>query len=226
MWQLFRPAARSNASAAPYLDADLQQALTDWLNDSTSRGSPQQDTDGGTALKEFVDAQLTTEQDRRNQINARGGGLISTSSGLATLLFTASALITGASKYAPPRLALWGLALAFLTFIAAAFCGLTATRTFKFNVVTPNQLELWRARDDVWHNNKANMLRLLTKANVRTLDSLRAGNNTKMRWVRAGFWAQLGALFALAIAVAAILLSAIFPGLPDSLEIFKPVIHP
>lgn len=178
--------------------------------------------DGGEALSTFINGQLATERERRTAINTRGAGLITTSSGLSTLIFGAAALVTGAKDFVAPRLTLWALAGTFLAFMAAAFCGLMSTRTISADVVMPAQLEEWRARDDVWQNTKTNVRRLLAKADIRALATLRAGNNRKMWWARLGFAAQLVALVMLAVAVGAILVAAIFPDAHGYKDFLRP----
>lgn len=169
------------------------------------------DQGGGDEVAKFVTDQLTIERTRRDAINTRGLSLITTSSALSTLLFAASALVTGTDKYVPPRGALWALGGTLVGFVVAALCGLLSTRTFRAEVVEPEQLDTWRVRDDVWNNSKSNVSRLLTKANVRSLTSLRAGNNRKMQWAVYGFWGQLFALASLAMAVAVIMTAALVP---------------
>jgi hypothetical protein len=155
---------------------DLVRVATARLQDNGALPAPADDN-GGSALATFVDSQVAAERDRRSQLNARGTGLITTASGLATLLFAASALITAPTGYQPPRLALWALAPTLVAFIGAALCGVVAAQsTFCYEVMKPDQLERWRKRDDFWKNSQESVLWLLTQANILTLRSLRIGN--------------------------------------------------
>lgn len=164
---------------------------------------------GGEELSAFIAESLGTERSRRDAINQRGQGLITNSSALAALLFAASALVTGSSGYVPPAAAIWGLMATSMAFVVAAVFGLLAMRTVAADVVAPEQLAAWRARDDVWLNDASQVSRLLAKANVRSLTSLRAGNNEKMTWARRGFYAQIVALAALTFVVVVILFGAL-----------------
>lgn len=185
---------------------------------------PAPDDDGGAALAGFVNDQLAAERDRRTQLNGRGTGLITTASSLATLLFAGSALITAPTGYHPPHLALWALVPTLLAFIGAGLCGIIAAQsTFCYSVVQARQLEDWRNDNTVWANSQENVLRLLTKANIITLGSLRVGNNRKMLWVRIGFWTQIGALAALGVVVGAILAAALWPHSVGWLHMLAPV---
>lgn len=165
---------------------------------------------GGEALATFIDEELAAERARRAQLAQRGSGIITTSTGLATLLFAASALITNVDGFTPPVVSLWALAVTFLSFVIAAFCGLMAAKQRTSEVVHYRQLETWRAADRYWANTQDNVNRLLAKAKILSLTGLRAGNDVNARWAQKGFLAQLSALAGLAVAVGAILADALF----------------
>jgi hypothetical protein len=225
MWRLTESATDSSPNSALRDVHDLVRVATARLQE-TGAGTPPAPADesGGLALATFVDGQVATERDRRSQLNGRGTGLITSASGLATLLFAASALVTAPTGYQPPRLAVWALAPTLIAFVGAALCGIVAAQsTFYYDVVKPEQLEKWRKRDDIWKNSQENVMRLLVRANITTLQSLRAANNKKMRWVRIGFWTQIGALGTLAVVVFAILVAAIFPHAVGWFGMLKPV---
>jgi hypothetical protein len=214
----------ATSATSPFAE-EMLRVLTAW----GMSGKPQQpaeteqpDQSGGDEVARFVAEQLAIERTRRDAINTRGLSLITTSSALATLLFAGAALVTGTDKYVPPRGALWALGGALVGFVAAASCGLLSTRTFRAEVVEPEQLDMWRVRDDVWTNTKSNVSRLLTKANVRSLTSLRAGNNRKMQWAVYGFWGQLLALASLTVAVAVIMTAALAPDRHGWLQLLTP----
>jgi hypothetical protein len=179
-------------------------------------GETTDDSDGGEALTMFIDGELTIERDRRTQLVQRGAGIITTSAGLATLLFAAAALVTGMDTFQPPRLTLLALAMTFVGFAGAALCGLMASRQRTSRVVDYQQLEKWRQGDRYWCNSKANMNRMLARAKILSLMSLRAANNSNAVWARSGFITQLVSLGALVIAVGAILAAAIWPNLVGS----------
>lgn len=181
------------------------------------------DQNGGLELDAFVQAELEDERARREKIDTRATGLITTSSALATLVFAAAALVTGQDGYVPPRLALWALALTFIAFAVAALFGLLAARSEPTEVVTTDQLLEWRNDDEkIWLNTQDNVRWLLVRAKIRSLDSLRIGNNAKMTRAKVGAVAQLAALAALVIAVGAILAKAIWPDLAGWMEMFLP----
>lgn len=202
------------------------RAFAEWLRDLI--GKPEEPTEevggGGEALEAFTDAELEDEAARRATVEGRGTSLITTSTALATLAFAASALVTGADAYVPPRLSLWALGFTFVAFVGAACCGLMAAKSEPTEVVTTEQLVEWRNNDtDIWRNTKDNVSWLLTRAKILKLESLRAGSNAKMNWVKRGWAAQLGALGGLTIAVGAIMAKAIWPDLVGWVDMFLPV---
>lgn len=187
-------------------------------------GEHDDDSGGGEQLDAFVDSELTAEQSRRDRIDARGAGLITTSAALATLMFAAAGVVTAQDKYAPPRGSIWFLSVTFLAFAFAAFCGLMAGRSGTVEVVTTGQLLDWRNDDDkIWRNTKDNVRWLLTRAKIVHLDSLRVGNNGRAKWAVRGGIAQLVALGGLLVAVALILGHAIWPRAEGVLSIMSPV---
>lgn len=192
-----------------------------WPFDSAPE--PAEDADGGEELAAYIDAELEDERARRTTVEARGASLISVSTGLATLLFATSALVTAQKAFIPPRLTLWALGLTFLAFVAAAFCGLMVGKKAPTEVVTVGQLLAWRNDDDrIWRNTKDNVRWLLARAKILELASLRTGSTSRMVWVQAGWIAQLVALSALAIAVGSILTKAIFPDIEGPGSVFLP----
>lgn len=196
------------------MHAAWDQALhtfADALGASSAAG-PDEDSLGGEQLDTFVDSELVAEGDRRDRIDARGTGLITTSAALATLMFAAAGLVTSQDKYAPPSGAIWFLSITFLAFAFAAFCGLMASRSEKVEAVTTQQLLAWRNDDaKIWLNTKDNVRWLLARAKILTLDSLRAGNTKRAKWAVRGGIGQLVALGGLLVAVGLILAHAIWP---------------
>lgn len=192
---------------------------------SSSAARPAEDSLGGEQLDTFLDAELAVERDRRSRIDARGAGLITTSAGLATLMFAAAGLVTSQTSYAPPRGAIWFLSITFLAFAFAAFCGLMAARSQMVRVVTTRQLRAWRMNDDaIWRNTKDNVRWLLASAKIVTLDSLRVANSKRGKWAELGGVGQLVALGGLLLAVGLILVHAIWPKAEGVWEILTPIL--
>lgn len=180
------------------------------------------DAGGGAQLDAFVDSELEAERARRDRVDARGAALITSSSGLASLLFAVAAVVTDQKNFDPARGALWALGVTFLAFAAAALCGLMAARSETVEVVPPEQLLDWRNDDtNIWKNTEDNVRWLLTRAKILTLTSLRTGNTRRMRWAIRGWVAQLIALAALVVAVGVILAAAIWPTAPGWFDILR-----
>jgi hypothetical protein len=213
----------------------MSAAILQWLRRASAAGLaqppkvtdpllPVEDADGGLVLHEFAIGELQEERDRRLRTDARGAGLITTSSALAALAFAAAALVTNQKNFEIPRLSLWGLLFTFAGFMVAAFCGLRATGlTTPEQSVSTSQLLDWRNDDDqIWHNTRSNVTWLITRALILYVTDVRAGTNVRARWIAVGSRAQLAALVGLVVAVGAILLKAIEPGLDGWGDLLQP----
>lgn len=105
---------------------------------------------------------------------------------------------------------MWLLGLTLTAFVLAALLGLLANRLHGHKVVTPRQLRVWRA-DRKWGDTADKARQVLALANIRTLESLRSGNNKKASFIEAALWAQLSAIILLASAIGATFANAIWP---------------
>lgn len=163
----------------------------------------------GVVFADFVEKELKAERERRVSLEARGLGVLTTSGTLVTLIFALGALVTGVDKFELDTASLWPLAGALLAFVVAAFLGLLANRLRRYEVTQPAQLHEWRDRDGAWNDTADKARRVVTRANILTLASLRQGNNAKADLVDAALWAQLTAVLLLAASVGTAVLAAI-----------------
>lgn len=192
---------------------------------TNSAAHPDEDSAGGKQLDTFVDSELAAERDRRDRIDARGTGLITTSAALATLMFAVAGLVTSQNNYTPPRGAIWFLSITFLAFAFAAFCGLMAARFESVAVVTTRQLMAWRNDDPaIWLNTEDNVRWLLIRAKITTLETWRASDTKRVKWVARGGIGQLVALGGLVVAVCLILAHAIWPRVDGAWGILTPIL--
>jgi F0F1-type ATP synthase membrane subunit c/vacuolar-type H+-ATPase subunit K len=155
---------------------------------------------GGEQYAEFIKADLDAERERRKYIDERGASIVSTASALATAVFAIGALVTRVQGYKPDDLTVAALLVGLGLFAAAAFCGLAASRTIKYDVTDPAVY-----KDMVmtkrWGDSEDQARRIVAHRNRVTLVSLRAINSKKGRWLPLAFWAQIAAAVALLIAV-------------------------
>lgn len=156
----------------------------------------------GETFSKFIETELVEECARRASLDARGIGVLNTSGAFATLLFALGAFAAGAEGAAQSRLALILLALASIAFVSAGLIGLLANRLQKYKITTPAQLLAWRASDSKWHDSPDKARRVVSLGNIKTIESLRSGNNSKAKYIEAALWFQFGAVVLLAGAVA------------------------
>lgn len=163
----------------------------------------------GAVFASFIETELATERDRRAKLDARGVGVLTTSGTLVTLLFALGALVTSLDAFEPGRLTVSLLTVALVAFVIAGSLGLLGHRLVKYQLVNPREMLKWQARDGWWHDDSDKARRLIALGNIKTLITLRNGNERKAGLLTKALWAQLAALFFLAAAVASTLLDAL-----------------
>lgn len=146
---------------------------------------------GGDVFTAFVEGEVKAERERRNALDARGIAVLTTSGTLVTLVFAIGAVVTGATGFSPPAETVVIVTIGLVAFVAAALFGLLANRLKKYDVVTTGQLWSWRNNAAAWAASDQDARRAITKGNIVTIDTLRAGNDTKAKWIEAALWAQL-----------------------------------
>ena len=168
---------------------------------------------GAFEVQQYVVAELNEERQRRVRIDSQGASLITGSTALSALAFAAMTLVTGSKDFALPRLSLWALGLTFLAFMFAAFCGLLAGGRVHHNqTVSIDQLDQWRRSDRMWFGTRTDVSREHLHELIRYLNEIRTFNKTRATWVVLGSGSQLVALLGLSVAVAVVLVSAMYPG--------------
>ncbi len=90
-------------------------------------------SDQGTTYAAYIEAALKAESDRRTSLDSRALAVVSTSSGLLTLLFALTVLITG-DKFRVSTQGARGVAVSLLFFMAAAVTGLFANKLWPYDV--------------------------------------------------------------------------------------------
>lgn len=163
----------------------------------------------GVVFADFVEKELNAERQRRASLDARGVSVLTTSGTLVTLLLALGALVTDLDGFEPSQISLWTLAGALAGFVSSALLSLLANRLRGYEVTQPAQLHEWRDRDGAWHDTADKARRVITKANILTIASLRQGNNTKASFIEAALWAQFGAVLLLATSVGTAVVEAI-----------------
>jgi len=147
---------------------------------------------------------LNSDQDaRKASIEQRGLAVITTSGTLATLLFGLVALFTKSADYQLPRQASGPLAVALVSFVAAAVLALlTNVPLFYKNFVGQKiRPEVWER----WYKGKNDALRQITEGRLVLLERAQVVNGAKAWLLVAGMLCEVVAVAAVAVAVGEIL---------------------
>jgi hypothetical protein len=161
---------------------------------------------GGFAVQDYIVTELNEERGRRVRIDEQGARLITGSTALSALAFAGTTLITQRQVFELPRLSLCALALTFLSFIFAAFCGLNGGGKIHDNeAVQIDLLEDWRTSDAMWLGGRSAASREHLGHIFCYLRDIRLFNNDRASWVILGSGSQIVDLVGLVVAVGGIL---------------------
>lgn len=163
----------------------------------------------GTVFAEFIEKELRAERDRRVALDARAVGVLNTSGTVVALVLALGAVATGTTGFDPPTLMVWLLTAALAAFVGAALFGLLANRPRWYNITQPDQLHKWRDRDGNWNDTADKAKRVVARANILTIGSLRHGNDTKATLVDVASWFQLAAVALLGMSIGTALIDSL-----------------
>ena len=156
------------------------------------------------ALFALITEQLAQERLRKTWIEERGIGIVTTSAGLATLLFGLTAVSTGADGFRPTDQVRVLLAISAVVFLLAGLAGLAVAYPWPYRETDEDRLTGWLEetdRDERYHRQRAARARLSILRGWRSIDS-------KKVWiVFAGMALQTFALVLVAMAVVVVLLA-------------------
>jgi hypothetical protein len=164
----------------------------------------------GSSFGPTIKDQLDEERARKNSLEARGIGIVTSSGALATLLFGLVAFTRGTNNQlhwnigTPARVALLvGVGL----FAVAALLGLAANYPGDYREAAVDRLEN-RVEPGEWHKpDPVDAARRDARINVIAIKAARLVNGKKARAVRWGIAAEAAATAAVALAVAFEILS-------------------
>ncbi len=156
-------------------------------------------SDQGTTYAAYIEAALKAESDRRTSLDSRALAVVSTSSGLLTLLFALTVLITG-DKFRVSTQGARGVAVSLLFFMAAAVTGLFANKLWPYDVADVGTLR--RLITDRWKDDEVDARNVCAAINLATVSTLRDGSNKKASLIELAFVFQLMAIAALVITLA------------------------
>ncbi|WNG95000.1 hypothetical protein [Mycobacterium sp. ITM-2016-00318] len=146
-----------------------------------------------------MSALLVTEYDRRKTLEARGGTVLTSCAAVLALIFGLTVLVTGKDPVFEDQLAVLVLFGALLFFVLSASIAIVVqTHLHKYDVVSCEYLKTLAESDEEWLQTADHAVRTEVSQKVRTLCSLRGGNNTKAKLVVAGLVVQMIAIALLA----------------------------
>jgi hypothetical protein len=162
--------------------------------------------DQGKTFAEFVRRELEVERERRKASDARGVAVVSTAGSLTTLLAAVGAFVSARTGFRLPGSAVGPLILTLGSFVIAAVCGIMATRLTPY-AVTP-AVTLTEMLTTRWRTDEVDARNFTAVQDVKTIETLRDGNNEKSWWLLAALVALVVGLLALSVAVYLILSAA------------------
>jgi hypothetical protein len=150
---------------------------------------------------EYVKALVESEDARKASLEQRGAGVITTSSALATLLFTLVGVVTAAKNFALPASAHGYVFAAIALFAAAVTLGLLANVPLLYEQGKPTPEKL----AEVWGYDDPLAQGYVIATRLKVLKSARRSNTLKGWLLLAAGLLQLAALVVLVLGVLVIL---------------------
>jgi hypothetical protein len=162
-------------------------------------------SDQGAVFAAFVKEQLEAERKRRETLDQRGFEIAKMTGTLVTVVLGFAALVLGV-KYKPHSwVALISLSLALLLLLTSIGFALYATRLLRYVVTDKAGIdEILHKR---WKSTEATARSAVAQLSAITIDTLRAGNETKASKLAWAHWLQLAGLTLLAVTVTAEVIS-------------------
>jgi hypothetical protein len=153
----------------------------------------------------FIEGELKAERERRTVLDGRGIAVVSTSGSLVTLLAAVGAFVSNRKDFQLPFTAVLPLLLTLLGFTVAAALGLLVSKNRWYHVALTTTL--YGMVTDHWTDDPVDSRNNVAELNVRTIHTLRVGNDRKATLVGRALWAQLGAVLSLGVAVTLVLVA-------------------
>jgi hypothetical protein len=152
----------------------------------------------GDAYAAFIESELTREHDRRDKINSQSTGVVTGSGALLTLSTGLLAFLKG-KEYVPRSHSSWLFAIALAMYLTSAILGLLAATSRNYKVATSGTLSAMLGKH--WTDSEITAKNNVATLKIRSLASLRSGNNTKANLLLAAVLVQVSAVAVLAVAL-------------------------
>lgn len=161
---------------------------------------------GYLAYDELLKDELAAQEARKESFERRGLAVITTAGTLVTLLFALGALsVRSAAQFALPATAQVALLIGLVLFGAAALTALTTNVPASYEAVDPEQVRIRLREDPMRSADRAHRDIAFTRA--KALDAARDQNTKKGRALVWALRLEAGAVIAVGVAVATVLVS-------------------
>lgn len=155
--------------------------------------------DQGSIYVAFIDGELKAERERRAALDARGLSVVTSSGSLVALLAAIGAFASGSGKFELPSGARLLLMAMLAAFASAAALGILVNQSRPYDVALTETLD--KMVTDRWGDDRVDSRNNVARLNIRTIHTLRNGNDRKARLLSYALLAQLVALVALGAVV-------------------------
>ena len=152
----------------------------------------------GSVYSQFITDELGRELDRRDKMNAQAMSLLTSAGGLLTLSVAAIAFLDG-KDFTPNGIAETLFAFALVLFLVAGGLALTASISRSYQVATGDAMI--KMIIDHWTGTNTTARNVAAGLNIRTIGSLRTGNDSKALLLIWAAVAQVAAVVVLAIGI-------------------------
>jgi len=159
----------------------------------------------GSVYATFIEEELKDERARRDRLEARGSGILTSSATLVTLLAAAGALVLGRDQIDLPGYAVKAIIGAVSGFGLAGVFGLAACWPFAYGKTQVK--DLTEIRREHWNDEPSDARHKVTYLKVMEIEKLRSANNKRLYFLVAGLAAQLSAAVLLIFAVGSLVAS-------------------
>ena len=139
----------------------------------------------------FVKSELGTEEERRNDINSRSLAALSTSGGQFAVVVGLATFVEQ-KDFHLSRAGIVLFVIAIVGYLIAAALALVATGSHKTVAASPSTLMAMLS--DRWMDHEVDASNFVARTQVRSIATLRAGNDIKVKWLKASLVLQVAAV--------------------------------
>jgi uncharacterized membrane protein (DUF106 family) len=164
------------------------------------RANPDQPKPGHEAYSDYIKDEYDAEADRKNSLEQRGIGVITTSGTLVTLVFALVAVVIGGEHFRLPHEAHIPLYLAIGFFIAAILTAIFTNVPRKFQRVDPNELDTV-VKTSRWADSSSDAIRNVAATRLTELKSAQQRNQQTAKVLMVAMLCEVIAICSVGVAV-------------------------